>query len=396
MIKKNITFSIIGFGYVGMSNALMLSKKFKVNVYDIDNNKVNNTLALKKNFSDQLILKYINRYKKNIINKNCIDQEILDSNYTILALPTNFDENKNSFDTSSIEKIIKLFISKNSKTTFIIKSTVPIGYTKSIRKKFKFKNIIFSPEFLREGFELKDNLYSQRFICSNDECKQYNNYYKIIKSLTLNNSCKFYLMSSTEAEATKLFSNTFLAMRVAFFNELDSFALSRNISSRKIIKAVSSDQRIGDFYNNPSFGFGGYCLPKDIRQLASDFKSLNAPIVKSISKSNFLRKKFLSDYINKKSNISTIGIYKLEMKKNSDNIRESAIIDVVENLLLESNHNIIIYDEGTKDKLLDKCEFYTNFSKFINDSDLILTNRIDNRISKYLNKVYTPDLFKEN
>ena len=311
--------------------------------------------------------------------------------FIIICTPTNYDENKNYFDTSSIEEIIQKVISMKIDTTIVVKSTVPIGFVKDIKRKYKFKNITFSPEFLREGYALYDNLYPSRIIIG-DKSEKAKKFVSLLQEASLKKDVAVKFMNSTEAEAVKLFANTYLAFRVAYFNELDTYAEINNLNAIDIIKGVSLDPRIGDFYNNPSFGYGGYCLPKDTKQLERNYKNIPENLISAIVESNSTRKKFIVETIKRKS-VGVVGIYRLTMKENSDNFRESAVIDIIE--LLKLNHiKIVIYEPLLKRNVYNDCEVINEFELFIKKSNIVIANRWTEELKKYEHKVYSRDIYK--
>ena len=386
--------SIIGAGYVGLSNAVLLSTKYDVICYDIDKAKVDLINDKKSPIKDKLISQYLRTKKISLKATSQLDLSIFKSKIIIISTPTNFDNKKNKFDTSSIDQILKKLSSKKVQSTIVIKSTVSIGYTESVCKKYKKLKIYFSPEFLREGKALEDNLYPSRIIIGGND-KYSREFIQTIKSVALKKNIKTLYMSNSEAESVKLFSNTYLATRVSFFNELDSFCLEKKLDSKSIIDGLSSDSRIGDIYNNPSFGFGGYCLPKDTKQLRSSFGNIPNALIKSLGNSNRLRKKHIVNDI-LKLKYRNIGIYLLAMKKDSDNFRESSIIDIIK-LLRKSSKNIFIYEPLLNEKkTIFGCNVLNDFEKFLKKSDIIITNRYSHKLNKVSNKVYTRDIYGEN
>ena len=390
----NIT--IVGIGYVGLSLALLLSKDHNVIALDIDQNKVNSVNKKISPINDKEIIEYLK--KPEISIKATLDkfEAYKKSDYIIISTPTNFDENNKSFDTSSIESVISDILKINKSAQIVIKSTIPIGFTKSIRENYGTKKIFYSPEFLREGRALYDNLYPSRIIVG-DISTEAKEFAEILKGASLldKDNIELLFMSSTEAESVKLFSNTYLAMRISFFNELDTFAEIKNISSENIIMGMSKDPRIGDYYNNPSFGYGGYCLPKDSQQLLSNFSGVPNEIISSIVSSNNTRKEFINKTILSKKP-KTIGIYRLTMKDDSDNFRESAIIDIMHKLAKNQNINIIIYEPLHTGNEFEGYIILNNFNDFAKKSDLIIANRTTTDLEGIKEKVYSRDLFHNN
>jgi UDPglucose 6-dehydrogenase len=311
----------------------------------------------------------------------------------LIATPTNFDTKKNSFDTSSIEGILSKLREKKYSKLVIIRSTVPIGFTDRMQKKFPDLDISFFPEFLREGQALKDSLYPSRIICGSNT-KKGKDFLKILEKSSIKPKSKSQITSPSEAEAIKLFSNTYLAMRISFFNELDSFAISKNLSSKNIIEGVSSDSRIGNYYNNPSFGYGGYCLPKDTQQLKQNFEKIPQKLISGAIQSNAFRKRFILDEIlNKK--VNKIGIYRLSMKAGSDNWREAAILDIIKGLKKEAKQ-VTIFEPMIKTKTFMGFRIENDLAKFKKESKLIISNRIDKDIEDKADILFTRDIFKDN
>ena len=319
---------------------------------------------------------------------------MINSHTVILALPTNFCDKSNSFDTSIIEKLIPSILKINNDILIVIKSTVPIGFTTKMVKKYSSKKIIFSPEFLREGSALYDNLYPSRIIIGGDS-KLSDFFLNIMKSSAAKKEVDTLLMSSDEAEAVKLFSNTYLAMRVAYFNELDNFALNKNLNTKNIIDGMSKDPRIGNFYNNPSFGYGGYCLPKDTKQLLSNFDNVGQSLIESIIESNQIRKEVLIQDIIKKSP-KVVGIYRLQMKSGSDNFRFSSIHDIMKGIS-EANIDIVVFEPTIEDDSFLNYKIENRLEVFKDISSLIVANRNNNNdLNDVKSKLYTRDVYKNN
>ena len=386
--------SVIGMGYVGLSNAILLAVKHTVICHDNNPSKLELINKKVSPIKDSLIKSYLKNKPLKLSTSIDVNEETAKSNFIIISTPTNYDPLKNTFDTSSIDSILLKLNKLKCNAPIIIKSTLPIGYTDNANQKYKNLKIFFSPEFLREGKALYDNLYPSRIIIGNTD-KYSKRFLSILKNSSLNKFVKTFTMTSREAESVKLFANSYLAMRVAYFNELDSFALSQNIDSKQLIDGICADPRIGDGYNNPSFGFGGYCLPKDTLQLSSNFNNVPNAIVKSLKKSNQLRKRYIVDDI-LKSKATHIGIYLLVMKKDSDNFRESSIIDVIK-LLKKNGKTIYIYEPLLgKKKNIFGCTVVNDFNSFLAKTSLIVTNRRCKELSKVQNKVYTRDIYGEN
>ena len=388
---RNIT--IIGSGYVGFSLAVLLSKKNKVISYDIDKERVNKINSNISPIEDKEIQDSLE--KDNLMLKATVEDKIAFKNpeFIIIATPTNFNPISNEFDTKSVDESIKKSILLSPKATIVIKSTVPIGFTKDISIKYNTSNIFFSPEFLREGKALKDNLEPSRIIIGS-HCKNALEFSKILIEPTLNkDNVEILFCESSEAEAIKLFANTYLAMRISFFNELDSFCEHENLNAKNVIDGVSLDHRIGSHYNNPSFGYGGYCLPKDTKQLLSNFKSVPNSLMQAIVNSNTLRKDYIAKSIIEKKPKS-VGVYRLVMKKGSDNFRESAIQGIISRLI-ESNINIVIYEPNFKEKYFQSIKILNNLDLFKSSVDLIIANRIEflEDLEDVMEKVYTRDIY---
>lgn len=396
---KNIL--IYGLGYVGLANGLLLAEKNNVVGVDINEDRVKQLQAKISPIHDKFIQNYMTTKKLNFIaSRNFEDFKKID--YIIIATPTNYDETTNYFDTSSIEGILKQLNDKRVGSLIVIKSTIPVGFTDLMREKYANLQIIFSPEFLREGSALQDNLYPSRIVVGSDFndkslLKKSMEFIELMKKSALKKEIKTYMVSSKEAECAKLFANTYLAMRVAYFNELDNFAVMQNLSAKNIIDCVSSDDRIGEFYNNPSFGYGGYCLPKDTKQLNSDFVNSKVPnaLIDSVTKSNIERKKIIADKVLERTKVDdVIGIYKLAMKANSDNCRSSAILDIIK--ILSKTRKVLIYDINAIDVKFRNCTYTNSIHELKEKSDLILCNRLDDELDDVKHKVFTRDIFGNN
>jgi UDPglucose 6-dehydrogenase len=385
--------AIIGSGYVGMSLATLLSQKHKVNIYDLDESRLEKINQKVSPIKDDLIDEYLRTKNLELYTKKSLKEAVDKVDIIIVATPTDYDDNKNSFDTDSVDKSIEQILKINNDAFIIIKSTLPEGHTEYLKNKFNTENIIFSPEFLREGKALYDNLYPSRIIVGN-RCQNAQIFANILKQASLKPDVKVLLTSSKEAESIKLFSNTYLALRVAFFNELDSYALSKDLNAEDIINGVSMDDRIGDHYNNPSFGYGGYCLPKDTKQLLANFKDIPQDLISSVISSNIKRKNFIADQILEKRP-KVIGFYKLAMKKDSDNSRFSSVLGVI-NKVKESKSEIIIYEINSFNASFEGIEIVNNIESFKDRSDLIVANRLDDELLDVKEKVFSRDIFEEN
>jgi len=386
--------TIIGAGYVGFSLAVLLSQEKEVTLFDIDTSKLQIIDNNQSPIRDQRIEEFLVQKDLHLKTSYDLAEAILGRDLIVLALPTNFNESSQFFDTSQIDLVIAKIIKKNTSTPILIKSTVPQGYTKRLQAQYANVPIIFSPEFLREGNALEDNLNPSRIILGNTESLGLN-IAELFASFALNDP-EIFLMESDEAEAVKLFSNAYLATRISFFNELDTFALANNLDSQSILDGVTSDSRIGSHYCNPSFGYGGYCLPKDIKQLESHFSDLPQEIFSSVIKSNISRKKYIAHYIASLDK-KVIGVYLLAMKKNSDNFKESSVIDVIKALKeLDKNITILIYEPLAHVSYIFDCEVVTSLDRFKQESEIILTNRLDDVLDEVKDKVFTRDIYGSN
>ena len=384
--------AVAGTGYVGLSIATLLSQKNDVYALDIIPEKVqmiNNRISP---IRDKEIEDFFANKKLKLKATLDYKEAFQNAKFIIISTPTNYDDEKNYFDTSSVEDIIKKVISLNINTTMVVKSTVPVGFIQKMRKEFNIDNIIFSPEFLREGRALYDNLHPSRIIVG-EKSKRAEEFANLLieGAVEAKENIKVKFMNPTEAEAVKLFANTYLALRVAYFNELDTYAEIKELNAKDIIEGVSLDPRIGMYYNNPSFGYGGYCLPKDTKQLLANFDNVPQNLIKAIVRANKTRKKHITEMVMKK-NPDIVGIYRLTMKAESDNFRFSAIQGVIEGLKKE-DVEIIIYEPTLKEKEFNGCRIIKDFKEFSEKSDLILANRYEEKLNAVKDKIYTRDLF---
>ena len=383
--------AVAGTGYVGLSLATLLSQSNEVIALDIIQEKVEKINNRISPIQDEYIKKFFKEKKLNLKATLDYKEAFEGAEFVIISTPTNYDENKNFFDTSSVEDIIEKVISmKDKNITMVVKSTVPVGYIENIKKKYNINNIFFSPEFLREGKALYDNLHPSRIIIGS-KTEKGKKFAKLLQNASEDKNVDILFMNSTEAEAVKLFANTYLALRVAYFNELDTYAETKNLNTKDIIEGVCLDHRIGTHYNNPSFGYGGYCLPKDTKQLLANYKDVPQNLIEAIVNSNKTRKEFITkEILNKKPEI--IGIYRLTMKSGSDNFRFSAIQDIIKNLKTE-NKKVIIYEPTLKEEEFNGCRVINNLEEFKEKSSIIMANRFEGELNDVKYKVYTRDLF---
>ena len=391
--------TVAGAGYVGLSLATLLAQNNEVVTLEIHQDKADKVSKYISPIQDEYIEKYFEEAKmgKRKLNlRGTIDYKdaMEGADYVIIATPTNYDDETNTFDTSAVEDIIKKVIRmKDDNITIVIKSTIPVGYVESIREKYNINNIFFSPEFLREGKALYDNLYPSRIIIG-DDTPEAKTFAKLLKKASLNKDVPVLFMQPTEAEAVKLFANTYLALRVAYFNELDTYAQVKNLNTKAIIEGVCLDPRIGMHYNNPSFGYGGYCLPKDTKQLLANYQGVPQDLVRAIVNANKTRKEFIARDVYK-SKPKTVGVYRLTMKSGSDNFRSSAIQDVIKQLRGEGAE-VIIYEPTLKEKTFNGFEVENDFDNFTERSDIILANRLEDQLRDVADVVYTRDLFSRD
>ena len=386
--------AVAGTGYVGLSLATLLSVDNEVYALDIVKEKVDMINKRISPIKDEYIERFFK--EKNLNLKATLDykEAFLNAEFVIISTPTNYDEEKNFFDTSSVLDIIEKVISmKYSNITIVVKSTVPVGYIENIKEKYNISNIFFSPEFLREGKALYDNLYPSRIIVG-DKGEKGKLFAEVLKNAAEEKDANILYMNSTEAEAVKLFANTYLALRVAYFNELDTYAETKKLNTKDIIEGVSLDPRIGKYYNNPSFGYGGYCLPKDTKQLLANYKDVPQNLIEAIVKSNETRKKFIATEI-LKYKPDVIGIYRLTMKSGSDNFRFSAIQDII-SILQKHNQKIIIYEPTLTQEKFMGCDIINNIHEFKQSSSIIIANRIESDLIDVKQKIYTRDLFSRD
>ena len=385
--------AVAGTGYVGLSLATLLAEKNKVYALDVIPEKVEMINNRKSPIRDEYIEKYFDEKELDLTATLDYEEAFKDAEFIVISTPTNYNDETGYFDTSSVEDIIKKVKSMNIYTTMVVKSTIPVGFINEMKEKYDIDNIMFSPEFLREGKALYDNLYPSRIIVGEKSARA-EKFANLLKESCLKEDVIIKFMNSTEAEAVKLFANTYLALRVSYFNELDTYAELNGLDSKDIIEGVGLDPRIGSHYNNPSFGYGGYCLPKDTKQLLANYKHVPQNLIEAIVKSNDTRKDHITKMILKRRP-STVGIYRLTMKTDSDNFRASAIQGIIERLK-EYNVDVVVYEPTLKADTFNECKVITDFEEFKNIADVVLVNRMDENVKQIQDKVYTRDLFSRD
>ena len=391
--------AVAGTGYVGLSNAILLSQHNEVFATDIIQTKVDLINSKKSPIVDKEIEEYLANKKLNLTATTDANLAYKDADFIIISTPTNYDPEKNYFDTSSVEAVLKLVKEINLEATVVIKSTIPVGYTEKIRAEMGIKNLLFSPEFLREGHALYDNLYPSRIVVSfpkeQPELKEKaQQFASLLKEGAIKEDIRILYPNCTEAEAIKLFANTYLALRVAYFNELDTYAEVRGLDTKSIIEGICLDPRIGDFYNNPSFGYGGYCLPKDTKQLLANYKDVPQNLIHAIVDSNSTRKDFIAEQIIAKKP-KVVGVFRLTMKANSDNFRQSSIQGIMKRVKAKGIP-VVVYEPSYKEEEFFGSKVIKNLEEFKKNCDVIVSNRMSPELADVKEKVYTRDLYSRD
>lgn len=384
---------VVGLGYVGLSNAVLLAQHNEVIGVDISQERVDALNALKSPIIDAELSEYLAENDLNLSASTDLTASLISADYVIVSTPTNYDEKTNCFDTSSVEAVIAQVIEREPSACIVVKSTIPVGFIDDVSERLDTNAVIFSPEFLREGKALYDNLYPSRIIVG-EKSKRAEVFAGLLAAGALKSDVELLFTGSREAEAIKLFSNTYLAMRVAFFNELDSYALAGEMNSREIIDGVSLDPRIGNHYNNPSFGYGGYCLPKDTKQLLANYDAVPQNLIRAIVDANSTRKDFLADAIIK-TQPKIVGVYRLAMKEGSDNFRQSSIQGLMKRIKAKGIE-IVVYEPALKEPHFLNSRLETDLDVFKESTDIILANRMVPDLENVSEKVFTRDLFHEN
>ena len=383
--------AVAGIGYVGLSMAVLLSMHHEVLAYDIVDAKVEMINQRISPLQDKEMIEYLQSKDLNLRAVSNTKEAFCDADYVIVSTPTNYDENSDCFDTSAVEVVIEEVLKYNDRCSIVIKSTIPVGYIEKVRKQYQTNRIFFSPEFLREGSALYDNLYPSRIVVG-DTSEAAKQFADLLLEGAIKKDVPVLLTNPTEAEAIKLFANTYLAMRVAYFNEIDTYCELKNLDTKAIIEGIGYDERIGAHYNNPSFGYGGYCLPKDTKQLKANYQGIPQEMISAIVDANSVRKNHIAEMILKRQP-NVVGIYRLAMKKNSDNFRKSAILDVIE--LLKGKCDILIYEPHLKEAM-EHTKIENDLETFKQQCDVIVVNRYDECLNDVKDKLYTRDIYERD
>ena len=385
---------VVGAGYVGLSLAVMLSTKYEVHLVEISGEKVNLLRQRKSPIRDEYIEKYLAEKELNLTVSSDLATSVAGADFAIVATPTNYDPKLNYFDVSSVDTVVEQITGLSPETYIVIKSTLPVGYTEDSSRRHRTDRLFFSPEFLREGKALYDNLYPSRIIVGSTDTAIGQKFADLLKSVALKDDVQTLIMNPTEAESVKLFANTYLAMRVAYFNELDTYAATKGLDTAKIIEGVCLDPRIGNFYNNPSFGYGGYCLPKDTKQLLANYNNVPSTLIRAIVDSNTVRKDFVAEDIIRR-NPKTVGIYRLVMKSGSDNFRSSSIQGIMKRIKAKGIE-VVVYEPMMKEDSFFNSKVERDLAVFKQECDVIVSNRMSSDLDDVSEKVYTRDIFNHD
>lgn len=385
---------VVGAGYVGLSLAVMLSTKYEVHLVEISGEKVNLLRQRKSPIRDEYIEKYLAEKELNLTVSSDLAASVAGADFAIVATPTNYDPKLNYFDVSSVDTVVEQITELSPETYIVIKSTLPVGYTDDSSRRHRTDRLFFSPEFLREGKALYDNLYPSRIIVGSTDTAIGQKFADLLKSVALKDDVQTLIMNPTEAESVKLFANTYLAMRVAYFNELDTYAATKGLDTAKIIEGVCLDPRIGNFYNNPSFGYGGYCLPKDTKQLLANYNNVPSTLIRAIVDSNTVRKDFVAEDIIRR-NPKTVGIYRLVMKSGSDNFRSSSIQGIMKRIKAKGIE-VVVYEPMMKEDSFFNSKVERDLTVFKQECDVIVSNRMSSDLDDVSEKVYTRDIFNND